>query len=102
MIFLRQKTYADLIAESALARALAARVVALEERTDKLLDTILALKQAGAELPPGHGEPGFDKYTFDEIEEEAMGDDLPPSPRPPDEMDPDDILDIARALGYKH
>jgi hypothetical protein len=102
MIFLSTKAYRELVERGAVQESFAREIVELRRERDKLLDTVLALKMAGAELPPGHGEPGFDKYTFDEIEEEAMGDDLPPSPRPPDEMDPDDILDIARALGYKH
>ena len=102
MIFLSTKAYRELIAEAALAQSMAVRVSYLEDRIEKLLDTVLALKVAGAELPPGHGEEGFDKYTFDEIEEEAMSEDLMPSPRLPDEMDPDEMLDLAKALRLEH
>jgi len=102
MIFLSTKAYAELVAQAALVDDLTERVKDVEARNEKLLDTVLALKVAGAELPPGYGEPGFDKYTFDEIEEEAMADDLPPSPRLPDEMDPDEMLDLANALRLEH
>ena len=102
MIFLSTKAYAALVAQAALVDDLTERVKDVEARNEKLLDTVLALKVAGAELPPGHGEPGFDKYTFDEIEEEAMSDDLMPSPRLPDEMDPDEMLDLAKALRLEH
>lgn len=102
MVFLRHKVYATLVTEAAQARALAARVVAVEARNEKLLDAILALKAVGAELPPGFGEEGWGRYVMDEVEtREPDTEALRPDPSLPPEEDQEVLNDIARALGFK-
>lgn len=99
MIFLKTGTYMDLLAKAARAEVAEAQTERLLTLNERLLDTILAMKVGGADLPPGYGEEGFGVYSFDEVEEEVTeGQAVQPGPMFPDEVDQEDLLDIARAL----
>ena len=103
MIVLSTKRYTALVAQAALVDDLTERVKDVEARNDRLLDTVLAMKADGAALPPGFGEEGFDRYTFDEIETAESGEHVEPRPvLLDDEDDPEVIVETARALGFDH
>ena len=103
MIVLSTKKYTALVTRAALVDDLTERLKDVEARNDRLLDTVLAMKAEGAELPPGFGEPGFERYTFDEVETAESGEHVEPGLElVDDEADPEAIADLAKALGVDH
>ena len=103
MIFLSTKKYEDLLLRATQAELAREDRDFWQKKYEEMLERVLAMKAEGAELPPGFGEPGFERYTFDEVETAESGEHVEPRPvLVDDEVDPETIADMARALGFDH